>query len=146
MVQNTGIRRHTGAGVLRLLAVFALGFGVAVFLVVVAFFGTAALAFDAVFFGGAASVAVFLGRPGDLAPVAFYIEMRLVQKLLTRNCNSVYTLAAAGFLSAAGFSAAVFLASLMVPEEPMFICQIKDWYANGVERKFQHITRAIAIQ
>jgi len=67
---------------LRLLAVLALGFGAAAFLVAGAFLGAAALAFDAVFFGAAASVVVFLGRPGDLAATAFYTEIRLVQKWL----------------------------------------------------------------
>lgn len=62
-----------------MLAVLALGFGAAAFLVVEVFFGAAALAFDAVFFGVAASVTVFLGRPGDLAPVAFYTELQSAQ-------------------------------------------------------------------
>lgn len=44
---------HTLVGVLRLLAVFALGFGAAVFFVVDAFFGSAAALVVGVFLGAA---------------------------------------------------------------------------------------------
>ena len=74
--------QHTAAGVLRLLAVLALGFAAAAFLGAAAFFGAPTFLVAAVFFAAAA----FFGT----ALVAFYNLDELVIDRVPESVNSAY--------------------------------------------------------
>jgi hypothetical protein len=110
-LNNANRHQPTVAGVLRLLAVLALGLGAAAFFGVGAFFGSAGLAFS--FFGAPR----FFGA-AVLAVASFYTP--IISDNRDRFKKSVHTLGAAVFFSfsAVVFGALSFFASFTVPDGP----------------------------